>query len=439
MPESFRCLIMGAAGRDFHNFQTFFRERPTFRVLAFTAAQIPFIAERAFPRSLAGPDYSQDIPIYPEERLAELIRDLRIEFVFLSYSDLSHAEVMHRASLVEACGASFVLLGPAHTQLVTTKPVLAVTATRTGAGKSPISQWLASRLADAGKRVGILRHPMPYGDLERQAVERFATFEDLARFQCTIEEREEYEPYLEQGQVVFAGVDYGRILALAEAEADVILWDGGNNDFSFVRPSLLIAIADALRPGHEVAYYPGETNLRQAGIVIINKVAQALPGAVLAIRGRVQEVNPAATILESDLAITVDRPEAISGRRVLVVEDGPTLTHGGMSHGAGLIAARTHRAAEIVDPRPAATGSIQAAYREFPHLGPVLPALGYSDAQRHELAETIQRAQVDLVIDASPCRLDRLLELSVPMVRVRYRFQQTAGPDLWEIVQSIIH
>jgi len=434
MTSRHNCLIMGAAGRDFHNFQTFFRDRPEFRVRAFTATQIPYIDQRFFPRSLAGPLYDADIPIYPESRLPELVRDLDIDWVFLAYSDLPHVEVMHKASWVQSCGASFALLGPRHTQLVAERPVIAVTAVRTGAGKSPLSQWLAAELLVRGLRAGILRHPMPYGNLEQQAVERLASFADLQRFDCTVEEREEYEPYIERGMVVFAGVDYSQILAAATAESDVILWDGGNNDFSFVRPTVAICVADALRPGHETSYYPGETNLRMADIVVINKVRGAAADAVRQIGDRVAEYNPRATVVEADLEVEVDRPEALVGRKVLVVEDGPTLTHGGMAYGAGMIAARRYGVETLVDPRPAAVGSIADALREYPHLDRVLPALGYSDQQRRDLAATIDSSGADVVLDASPCRLDRLLDLKLPVVRARYRFQQTSGESLMDLI-----
>ena len=439
MAETFNCLIMGAAGRDFHNFQTFFRDRPGFRVCAFTAAQIPYIESRAFPCALAGPGYTSDIPIYSELQLPELIARLEIQFVFLSYSDLSHTDVMHKASLVQASGASFVLLGPKHTQLNSTKPVIAVTAVRTGAGKSPLSQWIARKLTDAGKRVAVLRHPMPYGDLQRQAVERFANHHDLDRFACTIEEREEYEPYIEQGLVVFAGVDYRAILTRAEAEAEIILWDGGNNDFSFLRPTVSIVVVDALRPGHEVGYYPGETNLRSADIVVINKVGNAEAEALSGIRERIQANNRTAEIVEADLEILVDRPEAISGKRVLVVEDGPTLTHGDMSFGAGTLAARRYGAREIIDPRPFAVGSIAEAYARFPHLGPVVPALGYSAHQCLELQQTIDRCGADVIVDASPCRLNRILDLRTSLVRVSYKFRQVSGTPLFESINSKIN
>jgi predicted GTPase len=434
----FRCIVMGAAGRDFHDFQTFFRGRPEFRVVAFTAAQIPFIERRVFPRELAGPGYQADLPIFPEAELPRLIRELEVDFAFLAYSDLSHEEVMHRASLVQAAGAGFALLGPRLTQISSVRPVVAVVAVRTGAGKSPITQALARHLAGRGRRVAVLRHPMPYGDLRRQAVQRFAAEADLERAECTLEEREEYQPYLEAGLVVFAGVDTRAVLAAAEREAEVVLWDGGNNDYPFIKPDLSIVVADALRPGHEVAYYPGETNLRAADVVVVNKVSGASPQAVATVRRHAAELCPRAAVLEGDLVISVDRPEAIAGRRVLAVEDGPTVTHGGMPFGAATVAARLHGAREILDPRPFAVGSIAEAYRAYPHLGPVLPALGYSPAQRRELAETIARSGAEAVVDGSPARLDRVLSLPVPVVRVRYVFQQRSGPPLPELVEAAL-
>ncbi|MGF1469049.1 MAG: GTPase [Sandaracinaceae bacterium] len=432
----FRCIVMGAAGRDFHDFLSFLRARAqTFRVVAFTAEQIPFISERSFPRELAGPAYAEDIPIHDEEELVRLIREHRIDFVFLSYSDLAHEDVMHRASVVQAAGASFALLGPEHTQLRSTLPVLAVTAVRTGAGKSPLSQAIAARLTGAGRRVGVLRHPMPYGDLRRQGVQRFATTDDLDRHECTVEEREEYEPYVERGLVLYAGVDYRAILERAEAESDVILWDGGNNDVAFVRPDLHLVIVDALRPGHEVAYYPGETNLRRADVVVINKVDGATADALRTVRRNVARAAPGADVVEAALVVTSEDDDAIRGRRVLVVEDGPTTTHGGMPSGAGLLAAE-RAGATVLDPRPFAVGTVADAYRDYPHLGPVLPALGYSETQRSELAATIRRAEPEVVVDGSPARLDRLLRLEVPVVRVRYRFAQRAGPDLFATVDA---
>jgi predicted GTPase len=438
MTTQFNCLIMGAAGRDFHDFLMFFRDRPEFHVCAFTAAQIPFIEKRAFPRSLAGPLYHADIPIFPESELPELINRFDLDFVFLAYSDLSHEDVMHKASLVESLGASFVLLGPKHTQLCSSKPVIAVTAVRTGAGKSPLAQWLADHLTRRGVRAGIIRHPMPYGDLERQAVERFASMDDLDRLQCTVEEREEYEPYIERGLVIYAGVDYGSILAQAEAESDVILWDGGNNDYSFICPDLSITVVDPLRAGHEVRYHPGEMNLRSADVIVIAKVGQARPEDLAAVRENVKHYNPSAEVIEYDLEIEVADPSLITGRRVLVVEDGPTLTHGGMSFGAGTLAARRYGAAHIVDPRPSAVGSIAAAYAEFPHLQNVLPALGYSESQCAELQQTILSCAADTVIDASPARLERVLDLDIPVAVVRYRFQQVGGRPLSELVDEFL-
>jgi predicted GTPase len=433
-----RCIVMGAAGRDFHDFQTFFRDRPEFRVVAFTAAQIPFIERRAFPRELAGAGYAEDIPIFPEPELERLIGELDVDFVFLSYSDLSHEEVMHRASRAQAAGAAFALLGPRHTQIRSRRTVVAVTATRTGAGKSPITLAIAAGLRSRGVRAAVLRHPMPYGDLRRQAVQRFAAEADLEAAECTVEEREEYQPYLEAGLAVFAGVDYRAVLAAAEQEAEVVLWDGGNNDYPFLRPDLSLVALDALRPGCETSWYPGETNLRSADAVVITKVSGAAPGAVAALRRSAAALAPRAAVLEGDLVIAVDRPEAVSGRRALVVEDGPTLTHGGMAYGAGTVAARRCGAREIVDPRPAAVGSIAEAFARYPHLGPVLPALGYSADQRRELARTIAASGAEVLVDASPARLDRFLDLAIPTVRVRYHFEQRAGPPLLELVAAAL-
>ncbi len=436
--KKFNCLIMGAAGRDFHDFQSFFKQRPEFHVVAFTAAQIPFIETRSFPRELAGKYYATDIPIHSEFKLPELIAAHQIDFVFLAYSDLSFDDVMHKASLVQSLGASFVLLGPRHTQLESGKPVVSVTAVRTGAGKSPLSQMLTRHLKQAGFRVGVIRHPMPYGDLTRQAVERFATEEDLDRYHCTVEEREEYEPYVEQGLTIFAGVNYQQILRSAEQESDVILWDGGNNDYPFVRAGLSIVVADALRAGHEISYYPGETNLRRADIVVINKVAQADDRELSELRQRISQTNPRATIVTADLEIEVADPDPIQGRRVLVVEDGPTVTHGGMAYGAGWLAAQRFGAAEIIDPRPAAVGTIAKSFADYPHLENVLPALGYSPQQCRELRETIEKSGAEVVIDASPAHLDRVIQLSIPIVRVRYRFEQKSGKPLTDTVAEFV-
>ena len=431
----FRCIVMGAAGRDFHNFRTFFRAHPEFHVVAFTATQIPFIESRSFPRSLAGDGYDADVPIYEEDGLADLIGDLNAEFVFFAYSDVTHEHVMHQAAIAQAAGASFVLLGPGHTQLRSNKPVVALTATRTGAGKSPVTQWLARSLTAKGIRAVAIRHPMPYGNLNAQAVQRFADYEDFETAGCTIEEREEYEPYIRQGLVIFAGVDYAAVLAAAEQEADVILWDGGNNDFSFIQPDLNIVVCDALRPGHEIRYYPGETNFRSADVIVMSKISEATDEALQQIREHAEALVPGATLIEADLEVTAENPEAIEGKRVIVVEDGPTVTHGGMAYGAGWIIARRYNA-HPVDPRPFATGSIATTYTRFPHLKSVLPAMGYSYSQMQELRQTIEASNAELVIDGSPVDLGRLLDLRIGVVNVRYSFVQRSGPDLLELVME---
>ena len=429
----YECIVMGAAGRDFHDFRTFFADHPEMRVRCFTATQIPFIEERLFPKELAPKGYGEDLPIYPEERLPELVRKWNIDFVFLSYSDLAHEDVMHKASIAQAAGASFVMLGPKHTELKSSKPLLAVTAVRTGAGKSPISQAIAGHFSKRGIRAGVIRHPMPYGDLRRQAVQRFATVEDLDAHDCTVEEREEYEPYVRRGLTIFAGVDYEAILRAAEAESDVILWDGGNNDRPFYRADLQIVIADALRAGHETRFHPGEVNARRADVWVINKVGEASAEDVAALRDAAAALCPEATILESDLRVELDADA--KGKRALVIEDGPTLTHGGMSFGAGTLAARA-AGVEIVDPRPHAVGTIAESYATYTHVGPVLPALGYSETQRQELAATIRAAAPEVVIDASPASLAPLLDLDLPFLRVSYAFEQKAGPDLLGLVDA---
>jgi predicted GTPase len=434
----FNCIIMGAAGRDFHNFQTFFIDHPQFRVRAFTATQIPYIAERSYPQALAGDAYKEDIPIYDEEELPRLIVELDIDFVFFAYSDLPHHEVMHRASIVQSCGASFVLLGPRHTMLHSSKKVVAITATRTGAGKSPLTQWLASELTDAGVRVATLRHPMPYGNLGAQAVQRFARQEDLDSHNCTIEEREEYEPYVRRGLVIFAGVDYRAILRAAEAEADIILWDGGNNDFSFVEPDINIVVSDALRAGHGLDYYPGETNFRAADILVINKVSGASAQDIARVVALKEELNPTAQLVQSDLEVTVDNPAEIRGRRVLVIEDGPTVTHGGMAYGAGWVAAKKYGVAAVVDPRPLAQGSIRETFAANPHLHNVLPAMGYSAAQRRELKATIEASDAEVVLNASPADVATLLQLSRPVTQVNYRFVVRQGPDIFAAVMGLL-
>lgn len=431
-----RCLVLGAAGRDFHDAQRFFRGETRFRLVAFTAAQIPYIDTRAFPGELVG--YAADVPVLPEDRLEDLVRAEDIDVVVLAYSDLAHEDVMHLASRAQAAGAAFMLLGPKQTELVSARPVVAVTAVRTGVGKSPLTQAIAAHLRDHGVRAAVLRHPMPYGDLRRQRVQRLATREDLDAARCTIEEREEYTPYVEQAMVVWAGVDYEAILRAAEAESDVILWDGGNNDYPFVRPTLSITLVDPLRPGHELRYYPGETNLRRADVVVATKVNAAAPEDLAAVREHTRAVNPRATWAEADLALCVDAPERIRGRRVLVVEDGPTTTHGGMAFGAATLAAQRFGAREVIDPRPFAVGSLADALAKYPHLRGVLPALGYSEAQRADLAATLEASGAELILDGSPADLARLLRVSAPVVRVRYRFEQRSGPDIMARVMEVL-
>jgi predicted GTPase len=437
MRKEYKCIVMGAAGRDFHVFLSFLRGNSTFRVTAFTATQIPFIDKRRFPASLAGPEYEADIPIYDESELADLIVRHDIDFVFFAYSGVSHADLMHKASLVQAAGASFVMLGPEHTQLASQKPVVSITATRTGAGKSPLTQWLARLLTDHGKRVAVIRHPMPYGNLELQRVQRFATPDDLVAHDCTIEEYEEYAPYVDMGIPIYAGVDYQAILDESSRAADIVLWDGGNNDFSFIRPDLDIVVVNSLRAGHEIDYFPGEVNFRRADVLVIAKAGSAEPGAVEGIVERASALNPQAAVCLADLEIEVDQPALIGGKRVLVIEDGPTVTHGGMPFGAGTVAAHKHGGIPV-DPRPYAAGTIREVFSSNPHLEHVLPAMGYSQAQRDSLAETINACcaaeDVSCIIDASPARLDRMLELDTEIARVSYGFVQLEGPSLDELV-----
>jgi predicted GTPase len=414
-------IIMGAAGRDFHDFNVAFRGAKGARVVAFTAAQIPDIAGRAYPRALSGPLYPRGIPIFEEGELPRLIKELAVDLVVFAYSDVSHEEVMHKASIALAAGADFELMGPASTALKARKPVISVCAVRTGCGKSQTTRAIVGVLREAGMRVVAVRHPMPYGDLAKQAVQRFARRGDLDLHRCTIEEREEFEPHIEQGAVVYSGVDYEKILRRAEREADVIVWDGGNNDLPFFASDLHIVIADALRPGHELLYHPGEANLRAADIVIINKVERAAKGAVEAIARNVGEANPRALLLTSTSPASIDGGEAqLKGKRVLVVEDGPTTTHGGMGYGAGLVAAERVPGVTIVDPRPHAVGSIRALYAKYAHLGRVVPAMGYSPAQVRELEATINGAGADAVVAGTPIDLARVVKAKVPIVRVRY-------------------
>ena len=405
--QKVKVIIMGAAGRDFHNFNVFFRNNDTYEVMAFTATQIPGIEGRTYPTELAGPNYPNGIPIYPEEELPKLIKKHDIDQVVFAYSDISHENVMHKASLVMANGADFRLMGPKTTMVKSKVPIVSVCAVRTGSGKSQTSRMVAKILKSKGLRVAAIRHPMPYGDLREQIWQRFASYDDLNKHKCTIEEREEYEPHIDNGIVVYAGVDYERILREAEKESDVIVWDGGNNDMPFYKPDLNIVVADPHRPGHELTYHPGETNIRMADVVIVNKVDTADPEKVKLVKENIKMVNPNARILDAASPVTADRPELIKGKRVLVIEDGPTLTHGNMPYGAGTIMARNSGAAEIVDPKPYAVGSIKESYKKYTHLGAILPALGYGDKQVAELKETIDRIPCDVVVIGTPIDLRR--------------------------------
>lgn len=427
---------MGAAGRDFHNFNVYFRANPAYEVVAFTATQIPNIEDRTYPAELAGEAYPNGIPIYPEERLEALIESERITQVVFAYSDVPHTYVMHVASRVLAAGADFRMMGLKSTLIESSKPVVAICAARTGSGKSQTSRKVASILRELGHKLAIVRHPMPYGDLKAQAVQRFANFEDLDRYACSIEEREEYEPHLAQGAVVYAGVDYEAILRQAEREADVILWDGGNNDLPFFNSDLWIVVVDPHRPGHELSFHPGEANVRAADVVIINKVDTAAKEDTETVRQNVAILNPQAEIIEAASPIQVDNPDAIRGKRVLVVEDGPTLTHGGMAYGAGWIAAEKFGAKEIVDPRPYAQGSISEAYRKYPTTGMVLPAMGYGSEQMEELEQTINSADVEVVVIGTPIDLGKLLHLDKPYQNVRYELEELGKPRLPEILEE---
>ena len=433
-----RILIMGAAGRDFHNFNTCFRDNPEYDVRSFTATQIPNIEGRRYPAELAGKDYPDGIPILPEEELAEIIAREKIDTVVFSYSDVSHEYVMQKGSQVLAAGADFTLLSPAHTQIKASVPVVSVCAVRTGCGKSQTARKIVSLLKDRGKKVVAIRHPMPYGDLAEQAVQRFASYEDLDRHNCTIEEREEYEPYIDHGLVVYAGVDYEAITRQAEKEADVIIWDGGNNDAPFLTPDLEITVLDPLRPGHERTYHPGETNFLAADVLVINKYGQASSEQLDTIMENIRKFNPTAKVIKGASKISVDDPAGIKGKKVLVIEDGPTLTHGGMSYGAGMVAADEFGAAEIVDPRPHATGSIKEAYVKFPQLGKLIPALGYYEDQLHDLENTIKATPCDLVLIGSPIDIRRVIEVDKPSMRVRYDLEEIGKPDLGSLLDELL-
>ncbi len=431
-----RMIIMGAAGRDFHNFNVYFRENPDYEVVAFTATQIPNIEDRKYPAALSGDLYPEGIPIYPEVELESLIKEQDIQQVVFAYSDVSHEYIMHIGSRVVAAGADFRLMGLNFTQLDSSKPVVSVCAVRTGSGKSQTTRRVAKILSEMGKKVAVIRHPMPYGDLTKQAVQRFGDLADLDKHHCTIEEREEYEPHIINDVLVFAGVDYQAILNQAEGEADLILWDGGNNDLPFYRPDFHIVVADPHRPGHETRYYPGEANARLADAFVINKVDTADPEAVISLHQSLRQLSPEAVILEAASPLFVDDPGEILGKRVLVVEDGPTLTHGEMAYGAGWVAAQRYGAAEIIDPRPFAVGSITSTFQKYPTTGNVLPAMGYGDAQIKELEQTINNAEVDLVVIGTPIDLGRLMKINKPTQRVRYELQVLGKPTLQDLLAS---
>lgn len=434
-----KLLILGAAGRDFHNFNVVFRNNLDYQVVAFTATQIPDIAGRRYPPELAGRLYPDGIPIVEEKDLEKLIAENEIDEVVFSYSDISHQNLMHLASRALAAGADFWLLGAEHTQIESHVPVISVCAVRTGCGKSPVSRLVTAELRRQGRKPVVIRHPMPYGNLAEQAVQRFATMEDLDIQKCTIEEREEYEPHIQHGTVVYAGVDYEKILRQAEQEADVILWDGGNNDTSFYKSDLEIVVVDPHRPGHELAYYPGEVNLRRADVIIINKVDTAQQRDIETVRQNIKLNNPTARVFEMACRVTLGRPDAVKGKRVLVVEDGPTLTHGEMAYGAGVVAARQCGASEVVDPRPYAVGSIRNTYDRYKHLTSLLPAMGYSAMQRHELEETIRRAPCDLVLIATPIDLKRVIDIDKPTLRVTYEVEELTTPGLTELLARFGH
>jgi predicted GTPase len=436
--EKTRVIIMGAAGRDFHNFNVYFRNNTDYEVVAFTATQIPGIESRIYPAELSGLNYPHGIPIYPEEKLPKLIKEHDIDQVIFAYSDVSHEYVMHKASMVLANGADFRLMGPKTTMLKAKVPVVSICAIRTGSGKSQTSRQIAKILKGKGLKVVAIRHPMPYGDLRKQVWERFASYEDLDKYECTIEEREEYEPHIDNGIIVYAGVDYEEILRKAEKEADIIVWDGGNNDLSFYKPDLHIVVTDPHRAGHELAYHPGEANLRMADIVIINKVDTADLDKVVQVRENTKMVNPTAKILEAASPISADNPEIIKGKRALVIEDGPTITHGSMPYGAGTIMARKAGASAIVDPRPYAVGSIKETYAKYPHLTAILPAMGYGGKQVAELKETINRTPCDVVVIGTPIDLRRVMNIDKPTVRVKYELQVLGPVSLEQILEEFL-
>ncbi len=436
-----KIIILGAAGRDFHNFNVYYRDNEAYEVVAFTAAQIPDIEDRKYPAELAGKLYPKGIPIHPEEELPELIQKLEVDDCVFSYSDVSYQHVMAMSAIVHAAGGNFVLLGPKDTMLKSHKPLIAVCATRTGAGKSQTSRKVVETLMGMGLRVVAIRHPMPYGDLAKQKIQRFATLDDLKKHDCTIEEMEEYEPHIVRGNVIYAGVDYEAILRAAEDDpdgCDVIVWDGGNNDFAFYNPDLLITLIDPHRAGHELSYYPGEINLRMADVVVINKIDSARPEDLITVRDNIRRINPKATLIEAASPIRVDDPDILRGKRVLAVEDGPTLTHGGMRFGAGVLAAQKYGATELVDPRPYATGKIAETFEIYPDVGHLLPAMGYSDRQLHDLEKTINKTDCDAVSIGTPIDLTRLIKIRKPHTRVYYDLQEIGTPTLTDVLMDFI-
>ena len=437
MSDLVRTVIMGAAGRDFHNFNVYFRDNSHYDVVAFTATQIPGIENRTYPPTLSGSRYPNGIPILPEGDLPKIIKEKNVDLAVLAYSDLSYADVMHKASIVLACGPDFRLMGPKTTMLKSNLPLVSVCAVRTGAGKSTVSRSVSRSLKKLLGRVVVIRHPMPYGKLSEEVCERFATYEDMSRFECTIEEREEYEPHIDIGNVVYAGVDYEKILREAEKEADVILWDGGNNDLPFYKPDLQIVVVDPFRPGDEVGYYPGEANLRMADVVVINKVDTASAKDVKTVRENVKRVRPEARIVEAASEIHVDDRSLVRGKRVVAVEDGPTVTHGGMKEGVGAIAARKFGAKQLIDPRKYAVGSIKRIFEKYPHLGKVLPAMGYGEKQIKELEQTIDSIDCDAFVFGTPIDLRRIMKVPKPAVRVRYEIREVTKPTLYEILRSM--